>query len=38
MREKRNAYEVLMGMPGGKRPPGEPRRMWRIILKLISEK
>jgi hypothetical protein len=26
MREKRNAYRLLVGNPEGKRPPGRPRR------------
>jgi hypothetical protein len=28
MREKRNAYSVLVGKPEGKRPLGRPRRRW----------
>jgi hypothetical protein len=28
MREKRNAYRILVGKPGGKRPLGRPRRIW----------
>jgi hypothetical protein len=28
MREKRNAYRLLVGMPEGKRPLGRPRRRW----------
>jgi hypothetical protein len=28
MREKRNAYRLLVGKPEGKRPLGRPRRMW----------
>jgi hypothetical protein len=28
MGEKRNAYRVLLGKPGGKRPLGRPRYMW----------
>jgi hypothetical protein len=26
--EKRNAYRILLGKPGGKRPLGRPRRAW----------
>jgi hypothetical protein len=26
LREKRNAYRIMMGMPEGKRPLGRPRR------------
>jgi hypothetical protein len=26
MGEKKNAYRILMGKPGGKRPPGRPKR------------
>jgi hypothetical protein len=28
MGEKRNAYEILVGKPEGKRPLGRPRRRW----------
>jgi hypothetical protein len=28
MREKRNAYRILMGNPDGKRPLGRPRYKW----------
>jgi hypothetical protein len=28
MREKRNAYKLLVGKPEGKRPLGRPRCMW----------
>jgi hypothetical protein len=28
MGEKRNAYRVLVGKPGGKRPLGRPRYRW----------
>jgi hypothetical protein len=28
MGEKTNAYRILMGKPGGKRPQGTPRRRW----------
>jgi hypothetical protein len=28
MREKRNAYRLLVGKPEGRRPLGKPRRMW----------
>jgi hypothetical protein len=28
MREKRNAYRLLVGMPEGKRPLGKPSRGW----------
>jgi hypothetical protein len=28
MREKRNAYRLLMGEPEGKRPLGRPTRRW----------
>jgi hypothetical protein len=27
MREKRNAYRILVGRPEGKRPLGKPKRM-----------
>jgi hypothetical protein len=28
MGEKRNAYRILVGKPGGERPLGRPRRRW----------
>jgi hypothetical protein len=28
MREKRNAYRLLVGKPEGKTPLGRPRRRW----------
>jgi hypothetical protein len=28
MGEKRKAYKLLVGKPGGKRPLGRPRRRW----------
>jgi hypothetical protein len=28
MREKTNAYRILVGKPEGKRPLGRPRRKW----------
>jgi hypothetical protein len=28
MRERRNAYRILVGKPEGKRPLGRPRRRW----------
>jgi hypothetical protein len=28
MREKRNAYRLLVGKPEGKRPLGRPRHRW----------
>jgi hypothetical protein len=36
--EKRNAYRLLVGKSGGKRPLGRPRRRWWIILGWILEK
>jgi hypothetical protein len=32
--EKRNAYEILMGKPEGKRLLGRPRRRWRNNIKM----
>jgi hypothetical protein len=32
--EKRNAYRLLVGNPGGKRPLGRPRRRWVDNIKL----
>jgi hypothetical protein len=34
MREKRNAYRILVGKPEGKRPRGRPRRMWVNNIKM----
>jgi hypothetical protein len=40
MREKRNAYRILVGKPEEKRPLGRPRRRWvdniNIYLKEIG--
>jgi hypothetical protein len=32
--EKRNAYRILLGKPGGKRPLGRPRRRWMGNIKM----
>jgi hypothetical protein len=32
--EKRNAYRLLVGKPGGKRPLGRPRRRWVDNIRL----
>jgi hypothetical protein len=32
--EKRIAYTILVGKPGGKRPLGRPRRRWENIIKM----
>jgi hypothetical protein len=34
MGEKRNAYRILVGEPGGKRPLGRPRRRWVDNIKM----
>jgi hypothetical protein len=34
MREKRNAYRILVGKPEGKRPLGRPRRKWEDNIKM----
>jgi hypothetical protein len=34
MREKRNAYSLLVGKPEGKRPLGRPRRRWVDNIKM----
>jgi hypothetical protein len=34
MGEKRNAYRLLMGKPGGKRPLERPRRTWVNNIKM----
>jgi hypothetical protein len=33
--ERRNAYNVLVGKPGGKRPLGRPRRRWEKDIKMV---
>jgi hypothetical protein len=32
--EKRNAYRILVGKPGGKRPLGRPERRWLDNIKM----
>jgi len=32
MEEKRNAYEVLVGKPEGRRTLARPRHRWQVIL------
>jgi hypothetical protein len=34
MGEKRNAYSILVGKPGRKRPSGRQRRRWLDIIKI----
>jgi hypothetical protein len=34
MREKRNAYRILVGKPDGKRLLGRPRRRWVDNIKM----
>jgi hypothetical protein len=34
MREKRNAYRILVGKPERKRPLGRPRRRWVDNIKI----
>jgi hypothetical protein len=34
MREKRNAYRILVGKSEGKRPLGRPRRRWVDNIKM----
>jgi hypothetical protein len=34
MREKRNAYRILVGKPEGRRPLGRPRRRWVDNIKI----
>jgi hypothetical protein len=34
MREKRNAYRILVGKPEGKRPLERPRRRWVENIKM----
>jgi hypothetical protein len=35
MREKRNAYRILVGKPVGKRPLGIPRGRWEDNIKMV---
>jgi hypothetical protein len=32
--EKRNAYRILVGKPGVKRPLGRPRRRWEDNIRI----
>jgi hypothetical protein len=34
MEERRGVYRVLVGEPGGKRPPGRPRCRWEDYIKV----
>jgi hypothetical protein len=34
LEEKGNAYRVLVGKPGGKRPEGRPRRRWENNIEI----
>jgi hypothetical protein len=34
MREKRDAYRILVGRPEGRRPLGRPRRRWEDNIKM----
>jgi hypothetical protein len=34
MREKRNAYRILVGKPEGRRPLGKPRRRWEDNIRI----
>jgi hypothetical protein len=38
MKEKRNAYRILVEKPGGKRPLGRPRLCGRTILEWILDR
>jgi hypothetical protein len=38
MGEKRNAYRLLAGKPGGKRSLGRPRRRWVDIIRMDLER
>jgi hypothetical protein len=31
---EKNAYRILVGKPGGKRPLGRPRRRWEDIIRM----
>jgi len=34
MGEMRNAYKILVGIPGRMRPLGRPRRRWECIIRI----
>jgi hypothetical protein len=34
MGETKNAYKILVGKPGGKKPLGRPRRRWVDNIKM----
>jgi hypothetical protein len=34
MGEVRGAYNILVGRPEGRRPPGRPRRSWKDNMKM----
>jgi hypothetical protein len=36
--EKRNAYEILIGKPEGKRPLGKSRQKWEDNIKMDLQK
>jgi hypothetical protein len=36
MREKRNAYRILVGKPDGKKPLGRPRYRWVDSIRKIG--
>jgi hypothetical protein len=38
MGEKKNAYRILVGKPGGKRPLGRPRCRWVDNIKMDLER
>jgi hypothetical protein len=38
MKEKRNAYRILVGIPEEKRPLGRPRRRWVDNIKMEDRK
>jgi hypothetical protein len=35
MRDKKNAYRILVRKPEGKRPLGRPRRSWLDNIKIV---
>jgi hypothetical protein len=38
MREKRNAYRVIVSKPEGNRPHGRPRHKWESNIKMDLKK
>jgi hypothetical protein len=37
MEDRRGEYRILLGIPGGKRPLGRPRRRWENNIKMVLQ-